>query len=419
MDKTKKKGKFFHNTTKSKFGGAGNGSSDDSFEKLLEESFKPVRNIAIGDEIEAKVISIDHEHIYLDLRSRFDGMLRKAEVQRNGKLLVNEGDKITVFVTSQGDGSWNCTCKPGAFDANEQDPKRVSALLFIEDAFNSNKPIEGKVMSANKGGFEVEMLGIKTFCPLSQIDISYCDSPEEHINKIYTFEVIQYDEEKNNIVVSRKEYLKHEAGKKTDKLWEEIQEGNIYKGTVKSVQDFGAFIDIGGVEGLLHISEISYKRVLKVEDFIKPGQTLDVSIKEIDRIKRKVSFTLKNFQEDPWESITRKLKQGEEYAGKVIRIKTFGAFVELFPGIDGMVHISRLGTGRVHQHPKEVLKIGDMVTVRVMEIDETNRRISLTMEKEESDYTDELEKLKKSQTESMKSSPSNMSTAFDSALKKE
>jgi len=391
-------------------------NAEESFEKLLEESFKPVRELNIGDEVESRVIGFDNDYIFLDLGTRFDGMLRKAELMRNGRLTVKEGDKIKAFITGKGHGFWQCSCKLGTADANEPDPNKVAALLALEEAFQSNTPVEGKVIDAIKGGFKVNVMGIDAFCPISQINKTHADKSEEHQNKTYTFVIIQFEEQGKNVILSRREYLDHEAKKIAEKLWQKIEVGDVYEGTIKSVQDFGAFVDIGGIEGLVHISEIAYERISNIADVLSVGQKVKVSVIDVNRINRKLSLSLKNLLDDPWVSTVEKLKIGGEYQGKVVRMKTFGAFIELFPGVDGMIHISRLGSDRRHQHPKEVLNLGDIVTVRILEIDEANRRISLTMEPLEVDYSEDLKKLKKEQEEFGKSSSSTMSELVDAVL---
>ena len=391
---------------------------DGSFEELLAESLQPVRTVEIGDEVEATVIGFDKDYIFLDLGTRLDGLLRKLELMRDGQLTVKEGDRITVYITSQRQGVWQCSTRSGSGETSEQKARQIASLVALEEAYTRNTPIEGKVTAVAKGGFEIDVKGVKAFCPISQIDTDYCKNPEDHLNKAYTFEIIQFGEEGSNVVVSRREYLKHEAKKKAEKLWEKLEEGDIYEGTITSVQDFGAFINIGGIEGLLHISEISYERIENARDVLKAGQTLEIAIINIDRQTRKVSFSLKSLMEDPWIAAIKKISVGKEVQGKVVKMKTFGAFIELFPGVVGMIHISRLGTDRRHQHPKEVLNIGDVITMRVLEIDEANRKISLTLEKGELDYSKDLKRLKKEQDKTVESSPSPMANLVDEALKK-
>lgn len=397
---------------------------DDSFGQLLNESFVPAKTLEVGEELEATIIGFDNDYVYLDLGTRLDGAVRRQELMIDGELIANESDKVTVFITGQGDGIWYCSCRltsngAGSISQRDQDPKQIAALKALEEAFNKNLTVEGQVTAVTKGGFEVQLMGLKSFCPLSQIDVQYCKNPGEHLDKMYMFKIVQFEESGNNIVVSRREYLEVEAKKKAEQMWQQIEKGGVYKGTVTAVRDYGAFVDIGGIEGLLHVSEISYERIQKAGDKLQVGEQMEVAIKDIDRQHRKISLSVKSLMEDPWDTLIKKIKVGKEFQGKVVKMKTYGAFVELFPGVHGMVHISKLGTDRVHRHPKEVLKTGEIITVRVLDIDEVNRKISLTMEKEEGDFSDDLKKLKKDQDQATKSSPSQMANLVDNALSEE
>jgi small subunit ribosomal protein S1 len=397
---------------------------DDSFGQLLNESFVPAKTLEVGEELEATVIGFDNDYVYLDLGTRLDGAVRRQELMIDGELIVNENDKVTIFITGQGNGIWHCSCRltsddAGSISQRDQDPKQIAALKALEEAFNKNLTVEGQVTAVTKGGFEVQLMGLKSFCPLSQIDTQYCKNPGEHLDKMYMFKIVQFEESGNNIVVSRREYLEVEAKKKAEQMWQQIKEGSVYKGTVTAVRDYGAFVDIGGIEGLLHVSEISYERIQKAGDKLQVGDQMEVAIKDIDRQHRKISLSVKSLMEDPWDTLIKKIKVGKEFQGKVVKMKTYGAFVELFPGVHGMVHISKLGTDRVHRHPKEVLRTGEIITVRVLEIDEENRKISLTMEKQEGDFSDDLKKLKKDQEQATKSSPSQMANLVDNALSEE
>jgi len=397
---------------------------DDSFGQMLNESFVPAKTLDVGEELEASVIGFDNDYVYLDLGTRLDGAVRRQELMIDGELIVNEGDNVTVFITGQAKGIWHCSCRltsddAGSISQRDQDPQQMAALKALEEAFNKNLTVEGQVNTVTKGGFEVQLMGLKSFCPLSQIDTQYCKNPAEHLGKIYMFKIVQFEESGNNIVVSRREYLEVEAKKKAEQMWQQIEEGGVYKGTVVAVRDYGAFVDIGGIEGLLHVSEISYERIQKAGDKLQVGDQLEVAIKDIDRQHRKISLSVKELMEDPWTTMIEKIKVGKEFQGKVVKLKTYGAFVELFPGVHGMVHISKLGTGRVHRHPKEVLTTGEIITVRVLDIDEDNRKISLTMEKQEGDFKEDLQQLKKDQEQAIKSSHSQMSDLVETALKEE
>lgn len=397
--------------------------SDESFEQLMAESMQAVRTLEIGDEVKASIIGFDNDHVFLDVGTRLDGILKKTDLPERKRKELKEGQTLTVFISGKQGGTWICSTRLGGGDSGDskQDSGSNAAIMALEEAFTRNLPVEGRVTGAGKGGFEVMVMGIKAFCPISQIALRYCDNPDEHLDKTYTFEIVRFEDEgdKVNFIVSRREYLSHEEEKRVEKLWQQVEEGAVYEGKVSAVRDFGAFVDIGGIEGLLHISEISYKRLEKTEDALEVGQMVDVVVKNVDRERRKLSLSAKSLLDDPWIAAIKKLTVGGEFQGKVVRMKTFGAFIELFPGVDGMVHISKLGTDRRHQHPKEVLKIDDIVTVRVLDIDVENRKISLTLEKEEADFSKDLKRLQKEQDKAVKSGPTHMASAFDDAMKKD
>ncbi len=391
--------------------------SDESFKQMMSETYKPVRTLEVGEKVDSTVIGFDNDSVFLDMGSRLDGVLKRSELSQTESKNLEEGQTISVLITGRKSGIWQTSRRLGAGDSSGKDTARDAAVVALDDAYKRGIPVEGKISDVNKGGFEVQVMGQKAFCPISQIDKVYCENPNEHLNQTYTFEIIRFEESGRNIVVSRRKYLEKEAEKRAKEIWNEIQEEKVYDGRVTSIQNFGVFVDIGGVEGLLHISEASYDRGVDVTKAYNVGQTLKVSVKHVDWDKRKISFTVKPFLTDPWTAAVSKLSQGGEFQGKVVRMKTFGAFIELFPGVDGMVHVSRLGTDKRHQHPKEVLNLDDIVTVRVMEIDEQNKRISLTMEKEEGDFSADLERLKNEQEKASHDEPTQMSSLFDEALK--
>jgi small subunit ribosomal protein S1 len=289
---------------------------------------------------------------------------------------------------------------------------------MLREAFSTRLPVEGKVKAVNKGGFEVHVMGQKTFCPISQIEKNYCQSPEIHLEKTYTFLVMQYEEDGRNIVLGRKELLQADEQEKSRQRWQELQVNQVLEGTVTSVHDYGAFVNIGGVEGLLHVSEISYQKTQNAQEALHAGQKLNVAIIKLDPEAKKISLSLKALQDDPWVEAGKKLALGAEFSGRVVRLKTFGAFIELFPGVDGLLHISQLGVNRRVNHPKEILTVGQTVSVRVLAFDPAQKTISLTMEEPEVDYRDELSRLKAKQEEDLKTGDGSMSALLDSAIKK-
>lgn len=378
--------------------------AEPNFEELLAASFKPAPPISIGDRVEALIVAIDRENIFLEMGTRVEGFVNKLEFIEDGKLIVKEGQRIKVFVAGKSQGILHCKRHLGSAEKDTSDFENEAVYFALKDAYESSLSVEGRVKEMGKAGFEVTVMGQRTFCPISQIERSYCENPESHINKVYTFKIIEFKEDGKRIVLSRKEILLEEEDKKTDKLWQGIELGAVYEGTVTSVKKYGAFLNIGGVDGLLHVSEISYGRTEDAQDVIKAGQKLKVKVIDIDREKRKMSFSLKTQLENPWYQALKELKVGQEIMGKVVRLKPYGAFIEVLPGLDGLLHVSHLSRDKKHEHPKEVMKPGDVLKLWILEIDEKKKTIALTMEEPERDISNDLRQLQEEQDKQAKES---------------
>jgi small subunit ribosomal protein S1 len=330
------------------------------------------------------------------------------------------GDILQVLVTSFRDGIFHCTSRlRQAGRSDSRAAKDSPSLALLREACSARIPVEGKVKAVNKGGFDIQIMGQKAFCPISQIERNYCQNPEIHLEQTYSFLVTQYEEDGRNIVVGRKELLQAEEREKARKLWQELEEKQVREGTITSVHDYGAFVDIGGVEGLLHVSEISYQKIQSAKEALHPGEKLKVAIIKLDPEAGKISLSIKALQIDPWTTTADKLPVGSQTAGKVMHLKPFGAFIEVFPGVTGLLHVSRLGVERRVNHPKEILSVGDEVRVRVLAIDPERKTLSLTMEEPEEDLSGELEKLKTKQDQEQKSSGGTMADLFDSAIRED
>jgi len=394
--------------------------NETSFADMLNASIHTAARIKVGEVAEGKVISIGKENLFLDLGTRAEGMVDREEFTHKGQLTIQEGESVQVLVSAFRDGIFHCTSR--LHQAGGSDPRQSKdspTLAMLREAFGTHLPVEGKVKSLNKGGFEVHVLGQKTFCPISQIEKNYCQNPEIHLDKTYTFLVMQYEEDGRNIVVGRKELLQADEQEKTRQRWQELEVSQVHEGTVTSVHDYGAFVNIGVIEGLLHVSEISYQKTQSARGALQIGQKLNVSILKLDRETKKISLSLKALQMDPWVEAGEKIAIGKEFSGVVLRLKTFGAFIELFPGVAGLLHISQLGVSRRVNHPKEILTVGQTVNVRILAVDLAQKTISLTMEEPGVDYSEELSRLKEKQEEDLKTGTNTMAALLDSALKKE
>ncbi len=364
----------------------GMGMDDDAdFDALLESSFSPTKtHVNAGDKVDAQIVSIGTEYLYLDLGTRTEGLLSRLEIaDDDGELTVNEGDRITVYVTTFRDGAAICGLRMGSGVAGERSDDKDAVFDALKEAQDAGMPVEGTVKESIKGGFSVTVMGKRAFCPISQIDNKYCDVPEVHLNQTYGFEIIKLEEGGRNIVVSRRRMLEAEAEEKSRELWKTIAVDQSYEGIVSSIRPFGAFVDIGGIQGLLHVSEISYGRVSDPKEVLDEGQRITVSVKNIDPEKRRVGLSLKALMEDPWQEAAAALKSNQVIKGRVVRIAQFGAFVEIMPGVEGLVHISEMSGDKRINTPREVVSQDQEVSVRVLGIDPEKRRISLSLNMEE------------------------------------
>ncbi len=386
-----------------------------SFADMFHASLRKEVTVRPGDRVEARVISVSGDSVFLDLGTRAEGVVAREEFAREGRADLKEGDTVTVLVNGFRDGMFRCTRRLGAGPGSPAAGKDSAALAKLNDAFLAGIPVEGKVKAVNKGGFDVVVLGQRAFCPISQIEKGFCTDPSLHLDKTYAFLIRQYEEGGRNIVLGRKDLLRAEEQERARRIWQELEVGQVLPGTVTSLTDYGAFVDIGGIEGLLHVSEISHQRVNNPREALQVGQELQVAVIALDQEKRKISLSLKAQQPDPWQELPQKLAGGGEFPGQVVRLRPFGAFVEIFPGVVGLLHVSRLGQGRRIAHPKEVLTVGDTVSVRVISLDLEQKTIQLTMEEPEQDVGADLAELKRSQG---RDGSGTMAALLDSALER-
>ena len=380
-----------------------------SFEDMLEESFAPQKRISVGDKVKARVVRIGQEYIFLDLGTRTEGLLRQEEYRESKvdeELQVGQG--LVVYVTAIQGETILCGLRLSADSTVDKGDGKEAVLGSLQEAQAARMPVEGSVKEVVKGGFSVTVMGLRAFCPISQISNVYCEVPEEHLGKTYDFEIIKLEEGGRNIVVSRRVILEREEEQRARELWGKLELGGVYEGIVTSIHPYGAFVNIGGLEGLLHISEISHDRVDDVESVLEKGQKVRVSIKDIDLEKKRISLSLKALSQDPWETALSLLQPNQIVKGQVVRIASFGVFVQVLPGIDGLVHVSELSKDRRVNNPRELVTEGQEVVVKILKIDPESKRVSLSMQTEEDD-TDWQEELGKSR----KSSSGHMGTLGD------
>jgi small subunit ribosomal protein S1 len=280
-----------------------------------------------------------------------------------------------------------------------------TSLQELEDAFLSGIPVEGRVTSEIKGGFAVTIAGQRGFCPYSQMDVRRVESPDDYIEKNMQFKIIEFSGHGKNIILSARALIEEEREQQREALKKSLKEGDLVKGTVTSIRDFGAFVDIGGIDGLIPISELAWGQVDRVEDVLARGQEVEVIARKLDWDKDRISLSLKETLENPWDKAQNKYPAGSVHVGRVSRLSAFGAFITLEPGVDGLLHISKLGDGRKINHPREVLEEGQDITVRIESLDNEKNKISLAPEdfaaEEQSEPQQIQEKIKQSQPKSL------------------
>jgi small subunit ribosomal protein S1 len=350
-----------------------NGSNEEkSFAELFGETEVRKDFLEPGQKIEAVIVKITQDWIFLDLGGKSEGYLdRKELADENGNLSVKEGDSIQAYFLSSRHNEKLFTTRIGAGD---------SARIHIEEVWRSGIPIEGVVEKEIKGGFEIRLAGdMRGFCPYSQIDIRRAENAKDYVGRRLPFRITEYGERGRNIVLSARAILEEQKKKDEQARKSELHEGMLVKGTVVSVRDFGAFLDIGGLQGLLPISEIGWDRVEDIYARLSVGQTFDVVIAKMDPQNNRVSFSLKQTLSDPWNEAEAKYPEGTFHTGTVVRLMKFGAFVNLGPGVDGLLHISKLGKGKRIVHPSDVVKEGQVIEVRIDTIDKEQKRISLSI----------------------------------------
>jgi small subunit ribosomal protein S1 len=279
----------------------------------------------------------------------------------------------------------------------------------LEQAFHAGIPVEGKVTSEIKGGFQITVAGQRGFCPYSQMGLRRVDNPDEYLEQTMAFRIIEFSSKGRNIILSARAILEEEREQLKEQLKETLTEGDKVEGVISSIRDFGAFVDLGGVDGLIPISELAWGQTDRVDDVLSQGQRVEVIIKRLDWEKDRISLSLKDTLENPWDQVEEKYAPGNVHAGRVSRLAQFGAFVTLEPGIDGLLHISKLGSGRRLNHPREALEAGQEITVKIDSVDTDKKRISLVPE----DYTAEAEEKKNYTPPPKDSKPKSMGTLGD------
>jgi len=345
--------------------------NDQSFEEMLDESFVTLHT---GDVVKGTVIQIAGGEVSVNLGYKSDGLIPRGEFSDDSNIspedVLKAGDEIEVFVVRVNDGEGNVLLSKKRLEIQK-------GYMDIEEAFNNKTTVNGRVTDLVKGGLIAMVKGVRVFVPSSQIAPRFVENLQQFKGKDFDFNILEYDRSKRRVVGGRKELAVLEEARNREKVFASIEEGQRVEGVVSRIADFGAFVDIGGVDGLVHISELSWGRVKKVSDVLKAGDNVTVIVRGVDVEKGKVSLSLKDVNSNPWNEIDKKFPVGAIVDGVVVRMVPFGAFVELEPGVDGLVHISQIAAKHVAKAEDE-LKIGETISVKVVDIDLENKKISLS-----------------------------------------
>jgi len=355
---------------------------EESFADLFETYSAGMKDdLNVGDKITARIITIGKNSVFLDTGTKVDGVVEPAELlDKDGNMPYHEGDEIELYVVLKNEHEIQLSRAISG----------IGGIELLKDAFKNAIPVEGKVSATCKGGFHVEMLQRRTFCPISQIDVNFVEKPEDYVGQTFQFLITQLEERGRNIVVSRRKLLAKAIEKEKEAFLSTLNKGDLLEGRVTRLMPYGAFVElIPGVEGMVHISELSWSRVEKPDEIVQAEDKVMVKVMDIGaadpKNHRKIALSMKQVSGDPWDTVAENLHAGDKINGKITRCMDFGAFVEIAPGIEGLVHVSEISYLKRIIKPDDVVKPGDTVSVLVKDVDPKGRRISLSMRDAEGD----------------------------------
>ncbi|HQT82141.1 MAG: 30S ribosomal protein S1 [Ferrovum sp. 37-45-19] len=347
-------------------------STTESFASLFEESLSH-QEMRIGEVITAEVVGIDGNFVIVNAGLKSESLIPIEEFKDDrGALEVVVGDFVKVAIDTLEDGY-------GSTKLSREKAKRLAAWLDLDDAMTKGTLVTGMVSGKVKGGLTVMVNGIRAFLPGSLVDVRPIKDTSPFEGKEMEFKVIKLDRKRNNVVVSRRAVMEASQGADRENLLENLKEGSVVKGVVKNITDYGAFVDLGGIDGLLHITDLAWRRVKHPSEVLNVGDEVEAKVLKYDQDKNRVSLGLKQLGDDPWVGLARRYPEKTRLFGKVTNLTDYGAFVEIEPGIEGLVHVSEMDWTNKNVHPSKVVQLGDEVEVMILEIDEERRRISLGM----------------------------------------
>lgn len=350
--------------------------SSDEYERMLELYNGTLASIEEGEIVKAHVLEIRENLVVLDIGFKSEGTIPLEEFKDMPDLKV--GDEVEVLLEHLED-------QEGSVVLSKKKADFMRVWERIRVAYESDMPVEGTLVKKIKGGVVVDLMGVDAFLPGSQIALRRVPNIDELLGHKYEFKIIKLNKRRRNIVVSRRVILEQERAGKREKLMKELSKDQVRKGVVKNITDFGAFIDLGGVDGLLHITDMSWGRISHPSEMVQIGMELEIKVLDIDWERERISLGLKQLQSYPWKDVAAKYPVGTRVNGKVVSITNYGAFIELEPGIEGLVHISEMSWTRNVRHPSKIVSIGEAIEAVVLKVDETEEKISLGMKQTEQD----------------------------------
>lgn len=351
--------------------------------KQTSEKARAARGPQVGDTVKGRVISIGAESVFVELGGKAEAMLEREELtDKSGNLTVKVGDTVEARVIDLG-GRSGCILLRKVMGT----VRGAEAKTELVQAHEHQIPVEGLVTGVVKGGVEVQVAGVRGFCPVGQLEMRFVEDPAVFVGQRLTFRITRLEPGRGaqlNLVLSRRALLAEEAEARAAELRQRLEVGAILPGKVTTIKDYGAFVDLGGLEGMLHVSELGFQRVGHPSEVLSVGQPVQVQVTKIEKTgdpKRpeKISLSLKALEKDPWSEVAGRYSEGARVRGRVVRLQPFGAFVELEPGVEGLVHISQLAADRRVNNPREVVEVGQEVEVTIVGVDSPRRRISLSL----------------------------------------
>lgn len=368
--------------------------NQDEMMEAIESSFKRINR---GDVLKGTVLYVTNNEVMVNINYKSDGIIVKSEMTKeaeaNPKELFSVGDEIDVYVMKLDDGEGNVVLSAKRVDF-------IKDWEVLEESYKNEEILEVKVLNAVKGGLTVLVSGVNGFMPASQISMNYVSDLNQFKGQTLSAKIIDFDIQKRRMILSRKAVEKVEVEKKRAELWETIEEGTTLTGVVQRLTDFGAFVDLGGIDGLIHISDLAWFRVKHPSEVLKEGDNVEVKVLAFDKEKNRISLGLKQTTEEPWIVFLKEYKVGDVIEGEVVNILDFGAFVRVIKGVDGLLHVSQISKDHVEK-PSDVLKVGDKVTVKITEINEADKKISLSAKDaaEPEETSEEAPAVEKEETE--------------------